>query len=77
MPFNFAFITDTHLFPNAPKNFGNSTQMQEDCLEIHQELIRQLNDFKPEFVIHGGDIVCGGDSFGMTSEQYLASLGEA
>ncbi|HHZ92835.1 TPA: hypothetical protein EYN98_05720 [Candidatus Poribacteria bacterium] len=77
MPFNFAFITDTHLFPNAPKNFGNGTQMQEDCLEIHQELIRQLNDFKPEFVIHGGDIVCGGDSFGMTSEQYLASLGEA
>jgi 3',5'-cyclic AMP phosphodiesterase CpdA len=77
MSFSFAFITDTHLYPNAPKNFGNGTQMQEDCVQIHQELIRQLNDFKPEFVIHGGDIVCGGDSFGMTSEQYLASLDEA
>ena len=77
MSFSFAFITDTHLYPNAPKNFGNGAQMQEDCLEIHQELIRQLNDFKPEFVIHGGDIVCGGDSFGMTSEEYLAALDEA
>ena len=30
MSFDCAFITDTNLFPNTPKNYGNGTQMQEE-----------------------------------------------
>ena len=61
MAFRFAFITDTHLYPDAPQNFGgDGSQQQESSIEIYTELIRQLNEFQPEFVIHGGDIVCGG-----------------
>jgi len=78
MAFRFAFITDTHLYPDAPQNFGgDGSQQQESSIEIYTELIRQLNEFQPEFVIHGGDIVCGGDSFGMTVEQYEAALRQA
>ncbi|MCZ6681288.1 MAG: metallophosphoesterase, partial [Candidatus Poribacteria bacterium] len=74
MAFRFAFITDTHLYPDAPQNFGNGAQQQESCIEIYTELIRQLNDFQPAFVIHGGDIVCGGENFGTTIDQYQAAL---
>lgn len=77
MAFRFAFITDTHLYPDAPENFGDGSQQQKSSVEICTELIRQLNDFQPAFVIHGGDIVCGGDGFGTTSNQHEALLVEA
>ncbi|MCH8290880.1 metallophosphoesterase, partial [Candidatus Poribacteria bacterium] len=77
MAFKFAFITDTHFYPNAPQNFGGGTQQQESSVEIYTELIRQLNEFQPEFVIHGGDIVCGGESFEMPVDDFKAALARA
>jgi 3',5'-cyclic AMP phosphodiesterase CpdA len=77
MAFNFAFITDTHLYPDAPQDFGAGVQQSKSSVALYSELIRQLNEFGPEFVIHGGDIVCGGDSFEMPVEQYEAALGQA
>jgi 3',5'-cyclic AMP phosphodiesterase CpdA len=76
MAFKFAFITDTHFYPNAPQNFGGGMQQQESSVEVYTELIRQLNEFQPQFIIHGGDIVCGGDSFEMPPEQYEAALAQ-
>ena len=73
-PFKFAFITDTHLYPNAPKNFASGLQQQKNSLALYEKLIGQLNAFDPAFVIHGGDIVCGGKSFDMPVDEYEAAL---
>lgn len=77
MAFKFAFITDTHLYPNAPQDFGGGIQQSRSSVALYSELIRQLNEFEPEFVIHGGDIVCGGESFEMPTDEYEAALGQA
>ena len=73
-PFKFAFITDTHLYPNAQQNFADGLQQQKNSLALYEKLIEQLNAFDPAFVIHGGDIVCGGNSFDMSAEEYEAAL---
>ena len=73
-PFKFAFITDTHLYPNAQQNFAGGLQQQKNSLALYEKLIEQLNAFDPAFVIHGGDIVCGGNSFDMSAEEYVAAL---
>ncbi|RKU28725.1 hypothetical protein C6497_08170 [Candidatus Poribacteria bacterium] len=76
-PLKFAFITDTHLYPNAPQNFAGGLQQQINSLALYERVIQQLNEFDPAFVVHGGDIVCGGNSFAMTSEEYVEALNTA
>ncbi|MXY27959.1 metallophosphoesterase, partial [Candidatus Poribacteria bacterium] len=75
--FKFAFITDTHLYLNATQNFSGGLQQQKSSLLLYEKLVQQLNAFAPDFVIHGGDIVCGGNSFGMSAEEYEATLDKA
>ena len=75
--FKFAFITDTHLYLNAPQNFAGGLQQQKNSLALYEKLVEQLNAFEPAFVIHGGDIVCGGKSFGMSASEYEAALASA
>lgn len=73
-PFKFAFITDTHLYLNATQNYAGGLQQQINSLALYEKLIDQLNEFDPAFVVHGGDIVCGGNSFDMSAEEYEESL---
>ncbi len=73
-PFKFAFFTDTHLYPNATQNYAGGLQQQKNSVALYEKLIEQLNAFEPEFVIHGGDIVSGGNSFDMSAEEYEAAL---
>ena len=75
--FKFAFITDTHLYLNAPQNFAGGLQQQKNSLALYEKLVEQLNAFDPAFVIHGGDIVCGGKNFGMSAAEYEATLDAA
>ncbi len=75
--FKFAFITDTHLYPNAPENFASGLQQQKNSIELYEKLIEQLNTFDPAFVIHGGDIVCGGKNFDMSADEYEYALHHA
>ena len=75
--FKFAFITDTHLYLNATQNFASGLQQQKSSLQLYEKLIQQLNAFDPAFVIHGGDIVCGGNSFGMSGEEFETTLDTA
>ena len=77
MAFKIAFITDTHLYPEAPKNYSNGIQRQEHSVEIYEAIIQQVTDFAPDVVIHGGDIVCGGDSFEMPPSNYQIALDHA
>lgn len=76
-PFKFAFITDTHLYPNAQQNYAGGLQQQINSLALYEKLIEQLNGFEPAFVIHGGDIVSGGQSFDMSAEEYVVALNTA
>ncbi|MCY4404526.1 MAG: metallophosphoesterase [Candidatus Poribacteria bacterium] len=73
-PFKFAFFTDTHLYPNATQNYAGGLQQQKNSVALYEKLIEQLNAFEPEFVIHGGDIVSGGNSFDMSVEEYETAL---
>lgn len=75
--FKFAFVTDTHLYLNATRNFSGGLQQQKNSLLLYEKLVEQLNAFEPAFVVHGGDIVCGGKSFGMSAETYEATLDAA
>lgn len=75
--FKFAFITDTHLYVNAPQNFASGLQQQKNSVRLYERLVEQLNVFDPDFVIHGGDIVCGGKSFGMSTEEFETTLDAA
>ena len=76
-PFKFAFITDTHLYPNATQNFAGGLQQQKNSVALYEKMIEQLNAFDPAFVVHGGDIVCGGQSFDMSAEEYIVALNTA
>ena len=76
-PFKFAFITDTHLYPNATQNFAGGLQQQKNSVALYEKMIEQLNTFDPAFVVHGGDIVCGGKSFNMSAKEYEAALHSA
>lgn len=73
-PFKFAFFTDTHLYPNATQNYAGGLQQQKNSVALYEKLIEQLNAFEPDFVIHGGDIVSGGNSFDMSVEEYETAL---
>ena len=73
----FAFITDTHLYPNAPQNFAGGLQQQMNSLALYERVIEQINEFNPTFVVHGGDIVSGGNSFDMSSQDYVDALNVA
>ncbi len=77
MAIRFAFITDTHHHPDAGGEVGAGPQMQPWSARIHEALVRDVNDFDPDFVVHGGDIGCGGEAFGLTSEQHVRGLEEA
>ena len=77
MAFKIAFITDTHLYPEAPQNFGGGILLQEDSIEIYEAVVQQVSDFRPDVIIHGGDIVCGGDSFEMPMSNYQIALDHA
>ena len=75
MPVRFVFLTDTHHHPNAPKDFG-APKMLTRSHEIHRAIPPAVNALAPEFIVHGGDLLCGGGSFELPREAYLQSIDE-
>ena len=76
MTIRFAFFSDTHHFPDAPHNFG-APKMLTRSKEVLDILPSVINAENFDFVIHGGDIVCGGSSFNIPNNIYTRSLKEA
>lgn len=76
MSTHFVLVTDSHLFPDAPHDFG-PPKLLTRSRGIHDVAIPQINDVHPEFVLHGGDFVCGGDAFEMATNAYEAAVREA
>jgi 3',5'-cyclic AMP phosphodiesterase CpdA len=75
MAANFVFLTDTHHYPGAPEDYG-APKMLTRSQEVLDAIPPAVNRLNPEFIVHGGDLVCGGGSFDLPWETYLKSIDE-
>jgi len=71
----FVYVTDSHYYPNAPKDFG-APKMLTEGREIHKAVVPAINSVNPDFILHGGDFLCGGNSFDLPTETYEQSIRE-
>ena len=71
MPVRFAFLTDTHHYPDAPENFG-APKMLTRSQEVLDAIPPALNTQAFDFVVHGGDFLCGGGSFNLLENDRFA-----
>lgn len=76
MSVRFAFLTDTHHYPDAPKDYG-APKMLTRSQEVLDAIPPALNAQAFDFVVHGGDFLCGGSSFNLPTATYLRSIDEA
>ena len=75
MAVHFAFLTDTHHYPNAPKDYA-APKMLTRSQEVLDAIAPPVNALRPDFIVHGGDLLCGGSSFDLPGEVYLQSLAD-
>lgn len=71
----FVFITDSHYWPDAPKDYG-APKMLTHGRPIHEALVPTINALNPDFVLHGGDFLCGGSSFDLPTATYRRCVSE-
>ena len=71
----FIFITDSHYWAGATKDYG-APKMLTRGAEIHEAVAPAVNALHPEFIVHGGDFLCGGSSFDLPTETYRRSIRE-
>ena len=76
MSVRFAFLTDTHHYPDAPDDYG-APKMLTRSQEVLDAIPPALNAQNFDFVVHGGDFLCGGSSFDIPTDTYLRSVTEA
>ena len=69
----FVFVTDTHYHPQAAHDFG-APKMLTHSREVLDATVPAVNSLRADFVVHGGDLLCGGESFEMPDDQYEQSL---
>ncbi len=75
MACHFILLTDTHYHPTADKDWG-APKMLTRSDEVLQATVPAVNALHPEFIVHGGDLVCGGGSFDLSTEDYERSLAD-
>ncbi|MEE2657556.1 MAG: metallophosphoesterase [Candidatus Latescibacterota bacterium] len=69
----FVFLTDTHYHPQAPQDFG-APKMLTRASEVLAATAPAINAVAPDFIVHGGDLLCGGGSFELSPKHYEQSL---
>ncbi len=69
----FVFVTDSHYWRNAPKDYG-APKMLTKGREIHDALVPAVNTLAPEFIVHGGDFLCGGSAFDLPTDILCQSV---
>lgn len=69
----FVFLTDTHYWTDAPKDYG-APKMLTKGREIHDAIPPAVNALNPDFVVHGGDFLCGGSSFDLPTDIFEQSI---
>ena len=75
MPIRFVFVTDSHHYPGAPKDYG-APKMLTRSRTVLDAMAPAINACKPDFVVHGGDLLCGGGSFDLPTQTYRQSIDE-
>lgn len=75
MSIHFVFLTDSHHYPNAPKDYG-PPKMLTKSKTVMEAAVPAINAKKPDFIVHGGDLLCGGSAFDLPTETYLKSINE-
>ena len=75
MPVRFVFMTDSHHYPNAPKDYG-APKMLTHSQRVMEAAVPKINALHPDFIVHGGDLLCGGGSFELPWSTYLQSIEE-
>ena len=73
MTVRFVFGTDNHYHPRAEKDFG-PPKMLTQGRAVLEAMVEQVNATEPAFIVHGGDLLCGGSSFDLPWELYLQSV---
>ena len=72
MSTRFVFLTDSHYYPGAPKDYG-APKMLTQSKTVLDAIVPAVNPIRPEFIVHGGDFLCGGSSFELPWTTYLQS----
>lgn len=75
MSTRFVLVTDTHYHPTADRDWG-APKMLTRAGEVLDASVPAINAVAPDFIVHGGDLVCGGGSFDLSRADYDRSLGE-
>lgn len=75
MSARFVFVTDSHHYPDAPKDYV-APKMLTKSQEILEAMVPAINAVSPDFVVHGGDLLCGGGSFELSEEKYTRAINE-
>ncbi len=75
MSVRFAVLADTHYHPAAPKDFAPPKLLTQGP-EILAATVPAVNALRPDFILHVGDLLCGGGSFELTGAQYEQSLAD-
>jgi hypothetical protein len=73
MAVRFALLADSHYHPAAPKDFAPPKLLTRGP-EILTATVPAVNALSPEFILHVGDLLCGGGSFELSRAQYERSL---
>ena len=73
MAVRFVVLADTHYHPAAPKDFSPPKLLTRGP-EILAATIPAVNALSPEFIVHVGDLLCGGSSFELPRDLYDRSL---
>lgn len=71
----FVFLTDTHYWSDAPADFG-APKMLTQGRPIHEAAVPAVNALTPDFVLHGGDLLCGGSSFDLATDTFEQTIRE-
>ena len=75
MPIRFALLTDSHYHPQAEHDYG-APKMLTHSREILDSIPDAVNALHPDFVVHAGDLLCGGSSFDLPTHLYERSVDE-
>lgn len=73
MSARFVLLADTHYHPSAPKDFGPPKLLTKGP-QILAATIPAVEALQADFVVHVGDLLCGGGSFELPAPEYDRSL---
>lgn len=73
MSIRFVVVTDTHYHPTALRDWG-APKMLTRSREVLDATVPAINAVDADFIIHGGDLVCGGGSFDLSTTDYERSV---